>query len=449
MEPYPPAKWEYEPVTDEQIRRAIKKMKPWKATRSGTVPNSVFVHARELLIPHLGPIFRATDTLKFYPSDWKVTETPVLKKPGKADYTSPNAWRPIVLSNGYARLLNGCKTEDLVLMCEKTGILPPNHFGGRPGRATTDSIHLMVKTVKDAWRKGEVASLLCLDVKGAFPSTAVDVLKHEMRQHGVPEGHVEWLGRRLEGRRTTLIFDDYRSEFFDIKDGLDQGDAQSLIAWIIYNLLILRIFRKLAKETGLLYVDDAAALVTGADFHVTHDKLRDIMNREGGILEWAAAHNCSFGIEKFQLVDLSRRKIQDPFRPCKRISTPRAAFILNGQQIESTTTVKFLGLHIDRELRWKEQMAAALGKGQDWLGQCGRIARPSGGISGQHMCWLYLLVVRPQMLYGADVFLGPALQSTSFKVHKGGQAALNKLAAIQRRAAILIVSGWAHHQQIC
>ena len=45
------------------------------------------------------------------------------------------------------------------------------------------------------------------------------------------------------------------------------------------------------------------------------------------------------------------------------------------------------------------------------------------------------------MLYGADMFLGPALQSTSFKVHKGGQAALNKLAAIQRRAAILIVSG--------
>ena len=38
------------------------------------------------------------------------------------------------------------------------------------------------------------------------------------------------------------------------------------------------------------------------------------------------------------------------------------AFILNSQWIESTTTVKFLGLHIDRELRWKEQMAAALGK---------------------------------------------------------------------------------------
>jgi len=175
-------------------------MKPWKATRLGTTPNSVFIHARELLVPHLGPIFRATDTLKIYLGDWKVTETPVLKKPGKADYTSPNMWRPIILSNGYAGLLNGCKTEDLVLMCKKTGILPPNHFGGRPGRATTDSVHLMVKTMKDAWRRGEVMSLLCLDVKEAFPSTAVDVLKHEICQYGVSEEHVEWLERQLEGR---------------------------------------------------------------------------------------------------------------------------------------------------------------------------------------------------------------------------------------------------------
>ena len=59
------------------------------------------------------------------------------------------------------------------------------------------------------------------------------------------------------------------------------------------------------KEIGLLYVDNAAALVTGVNFHSTHEKLRDIMNREG-ILEWAATHNCSFVIEKFQLVDLSR-----------------------------------------------------------------------------------------------------------------------------------------------
>ena len=109
----------------------------------------------------------------------------------------------------------------------------------------------------------------------------------------------------MEGRRATLIFNDFRSEPINVEDSLDQGDAHSLIAWLIYNLLLLWIFWKAVKETGLLYMDNTAALVTGANFHITHEKLRNIMNREGGILEWAVTHNCSFGVEKFQLVDLS------------------------------------------------------------------------------------------------------------------------------------------------
>jgi hypothetical protein len=110
----------------------------------------------------------------------------------------------------------------------------------------------------------------------------------------------------------------------------------------------LKIFNKASKKTGFLYVDDAAVLITGADFSSTHEKLKSVMNREGGIAEWADTHNCSFGIEKFQLLDLTRRKVKDPLRPWKRIPVPRKTMVLNGQSIKS---VKFLGLHIDRELR--------------------------------------------------------------------------------------------------
>ena len=289
--------------------------------------------------------------MKLYPDDWKLMEMLVLKKPGKSDYTVAAAWRPIVLTNRMARLLNSCKMEDLVLMCEKTGILPPNHFGGRPGRATTDSVHLLVKTVKDAWRKGKVASLLCLDVKSAFPSAAVDVLLHEMRVCGVPRGHVEWFERKLQGRRMMLVFNDFKLDMFDIEEGIDQGDAHLLITWVIYNHQILKIFNKAVKETEFLYVDDAAVLVTGDNFNNTHNKLKSVMNREGGIMEWAASHNCSFGLEKFQLLNLTRKKVKDPLRPRKRIPLPRGNLMLNGQSIKSAMTVKFLGLHINRELR--------------------------------------------------------------------------------------------------
>ena len=124
-------------------------MKLYKATKSRSVPNSIFTHARKAIIPHLGPLFHTTNMLKYYPWEWATMETLILKKLGKPDYMAPLAWRPIVLSDGIAHLLNSCQTLDMVTMCEKHNIIPANHFGARPGHTTTDSIYMLTKTVKD------------------------------------------------------------------------------------------------------------------------------------------------------------------------------------------------------------------------------------------------------------------------------------------------------------
>ena len=192
---YPEPRWKYEPVTNECLIRCIAKMSPYKATRSGTVPNSVYKNNKDLLVPRLGAIYRAINKLEYYPLDWENTETIALQKPGKPDYSNPAAHRPIVLSSGHVRLYNVAKTEQVVLMAEKHNLLPNNHYGSHPGRSTTDAVHFIVKATKDAWRKGLVVSLLLLDIKGAFPSMAVDQLIHNMRMRGVPKEHTDWILR--------------------------------------------------------------------------------------------------------------------------------------------------------------------------------------------------------------------------------------------------------------
>jgi hypothetical protein len=373
----PPPRWTFSNITNEQIHRAIKKMKPYKATKRDTVPNCIFTHAREDLVPHLGPLFRATNTLNYYPQDWALTETLILKKPGKPDYTTPSAWRPIVLSDGMARLLNSCQTEDIVTMCEHHNILPANHFGARPGCTTTDSIHLLTKTVKDAWRKGQVASILFLDVKGAFPSVNIDRLIHNMRKRGIPKEYTDWMKRRLGNRKTILSFDDYQTAMFLVINGLDQGDPFSGICYLLYNADLLKIPETKKGKWTLLFVDDATIIVTGKDFSETHEKIRDIMGRPEGVSVWAKNHNCEFGMEKFQLLDMSRKTTPHTLNPKKRILIPRRALILNNCRIPSKETAKFLGVIVDNKMNWKGQCAAALAKGQDWILQFGRITRAS------------------------------------------------------------------------
>jgi hypothetical protein len=136
-------------------------------------------------------------------------------------------------------------------------------------------------------------------VKGAFPSVDTRRLMHNMRMMGIPKEHAEWMMRRLNGRKTTLTFDDFQSGEFDVGNGLDQGDPLSGIMYLLYNAGFLLCLKPEKGERGALFMDDAYLLVIGRSFEETHAKLEDTMVRPGGVFEWAKTHNCEFGVDKF------------------------------------------------------------------------------------------------------------------------------------------------------
>ncbi|KAF8992400.1 hypothetical protein BDQ17DRAFT_1253924 [Cyathus striatus] len=98
---YPEAAWQFDNFSNKQIDHAIGHINPTKSTRPDSIPNVVIKECRSLL-PFLGPLFRATITLRYYPAEWAHTETLILRKPGKTDYSSPSSWCPVVLSGWLA-----------------------------------------------------------------------------------------------------------------------------------------------------------------------------------------------------------------------------------------------------------------------------------------------------------------------------------------------------------
>ena len=94
----------------------------------------------------------------------------MLRKPGKARYDVPKAYRPIALMNTISKLLSAIVVEDMSHMCDKHCLLPDTHFGGRPGKNTSDTMQYLVNRVKGTWRRHKVATVLFLDIEGAFPN---------------------------------------------------------------------------------------------------------------------------------------------------------------------------------------------------------------------------------------------------------------------------------------
>lgn len=89
---YPPPVCDFTPITDQQIHRGIKRLSPHKALSLNGVSNIVFMKSADLLVPFMGPIFRATFKLGIYPKSWKTSSTIVLCKPGRPDYSIPEAY---------------------------------------------------------------------------------------------------------------------------------------------------------------------------------------------------------------------------------------------------------------------------------------------------------------------------------------------------------------------
>ena len=80
-------------------------------------------------------------------------------------------------------------------------------MGNRPESSTDLAIKLVVDATHVAWRHGAVASLLQLDIKGAFDTVNHTRLLHTLQAQGFPPWIVRWVSSFLDGRTASLFFD--------------------------------------------------------------------------------------------------------------------------------------------------------------------------------------------------------------------------------------------------
>lgn len=420
-------------ITEEHIKRQLRRIKPYKAPGPDGIPNIVLTKCADMLTPRLLAIYTAIYNKTMHYNPWKHFTTVVLRKPGKPRYDIPKAYRPIALLNTMWKVLTGIVAEHLTFYTEKYNLLPDHHYGGRPSRTTTDALHMLTYRIKDAWRKGKVASVLFLDIEGAFPNAVPEKLIRNLRQRGVPKRIVEFTANMLVSRETLLKFDDYISEAIPINNGIGQGDPLSMGLYQFYNAGLLDIPSE-QNQLAIAYVDDALLFASGDSFEETHDTLIDLMSKEGGVADWSRDHNSPLEYSKLALIDFSHQN-RDIIRP---------NLVLPHGTVKPERSVKYLGVIIDQHLSWTPQHANAIKKGTTWTSQIKRIAKPSWGVTPKYARRLYIGVALPRILYGAEVWYTPAPVGKWKKGSKkqlGTIGVTKKLASTQRTGAIAVTGG--------
>jgi ribonuclease HI/exonuclease III len=421
-----------------QIDRIIRKLSPFKAPGPDGIPNVVLQKSYNLIADYLSYIYQAVFDLDTFYDPWREFTTIVLKKPDKPNYEIPKAYRPIALISTMAKVLTAIVAENISQLVELHQLIPKTHFGGRPGRTTTDAIHYLVHKVKKAWGENQVASVLFLDVEAAFPNAVTDRLIHNLRKRRIPEAYTRFIRLLLTNRRTKLKFDDFTSETINIDNGIGQGDPLSMILYILYNADLLEITDNDEYEDAIGYVDDVALLAIGNDFEDTTRRLKNMMDKQEGGLEWSKTHNSRFEISKSAVLHLTRKTIVDPEDNRSRIPLIKPPLMVSGQVITEVQSYKYLGIQIDTQLRWKEQVQRAVSNATKWLLQYRRLTKPSTGTNAKLMRQLYIAVALPKITYGLDIWYTPPNKKAGQTKNTGSAAALRQLQKTQRIATLAI-----------
>ena len=85
----------------------------------------------------------------------------------------------------------------LSFTAEAHNLLPRSHFGGRKGTSPEHALHFIMERIHSTWAVKKVATMLLLDVTGAFDNVSHPPLFHNLRKCRIGEFTLTWIASFL------------------------------------------------------------------------------------------------------------------------------------------------------------------------------------------------------------------------------------------------------------
>jgi ribonuclease HI len=300
-------------------------------------------------------------------------------------------------------------------VAETHQLIPPQHYGGRPGRTAEEAMTTLTEGIRNAWKEGDIYSAVFMDVAGAFNNVHHKRLIHNMRKRRVPEFIVRWTESFLKDRYTQLRFNGIDSTKIATDAGVPQGSPMSPILYLFYNADLLEIPKNNGVTLSLGFIDDIAYGVQGQSDVENVRELRKMLQKAE---IWRGKHGARFETSKYVLIHFSKRRTE-----------ATANITINDTTIEPSREARYLGVIFDSKLRFSQHIQHVTKKGTKFALAISRISKCTWGATYRQTRTLFTSVVAPRIDYAAIVWHRPKIEG-----HFTPSAQLTKIESAQRTA---------------
>ena len=274
---------------EEEIIKAVKKLKGRKATGNDGIPNEAWIEGIDQVKGELKECLDKVWKEGQFPEEWKTGKMKPIFKKGKKEEVG-NYRGKTLMDTGYkiyVEILRNRLDEQL----EREGNLDDTQFGFRKKRGTMDAVYTLKNLIggEITKEKGKVWGFLA-DMKAAFDKIKREEIWKKMEELGVEEGLRERIKEIYEDTRCEIEVGKKIIGSFRTDKGVRQGCPLSPTLFNIAFADVEKEMRK-AQEGGvrlgkkkiftLAYADDVILLANNDTGMRDDEEVQEIHREEG------------------------------------------------------------------------------------------------------------------------------------------------------------------------
>ena len=384
-------------VTLERVRWAIRTFEPLKAPGPDGIFPKMLQEGLDSLLPVVTRLFRGCIAQAHVPEEWRNTKVVFIPKPGRSEYGSAKDFRPISLTSFMLKTLE--RLVDSYIRCSVLDKYPFHceQHAYQSGKSTETALHAVVGYVERALEEKEVALGAFIDIEGAFNCTTRRSIAEAAERHGVPGTIVKWIRAMLSDRRVSTEWGG-TTVSGTVNEGCPQGGVLSPLLWsLVVDDLLRELNSRGLKAVG--YADDIGIIARG--------KFPEILPGliQGGLAvvkRWCEDKALSVNPDKIVAVIFTRKYKVGNLKEIRFL----------GKNLAYAEGVKYLGVYLDRKIKWRTHLAGQCKKALGLLMQCRRAIGHDWGMSPERVLWVYETIVKPKLTYAALVWWESTFRKT-------------------------------------
>ena len=339
----------------EGVRSHLRKLNPHKAGGPDGISPRLLRETADTIAPMLTRLFNTSLMSASVPEDWrKAHVSPIYKKGDR--YKTEN-YRPVSLTCICSKVFEHIITCHLMRHLEGNNLLYPRQHGFRAKLSCETQLTELISDISAELDKGREVDAILLDFSKAFDRVNHHKLVYKLKEIGVSDAIATWVQSFLNGRTQRVVLEGALSESCPVSSGVPQGSVLGPLLFLVY----INDLPKSVLSSVRLFADDTIIY----DDATKSDQLQEDLRQ----LElWEKAWDMSFHPAKCEVIRFTRRRGR---------AAPTREYILHNQKIPVVSKIKYLGVHIQNDLKWSAHIDYICGKAASTLGFIKRTLPPS------------------------------------------------------------------------